>query len=66
MHFEPRNACETQYYNRAMSEIEMLMQKHPMFAEMMKRYAGKIPDFMRSAIKQHALYYAADMCRGRA
>lgn len=65
MHFAPRNACETQYYNRAISEIELLMKRHPMWAEFVKRYAGKIPPWAMSAMKQHALFYAAEMCQGR-
>lgn len=65
MHFKPQNACETQYFNQAFSEIEMLMKDHPMYADLLKRYNGKPPRWMQSAIKQHALFYAREMCAGR-
>lgn len=64
MHFAPRNACETQYFNKAMSQFQMMLKAHPQWAEIVARYNGKVPGFMMSAVKQHALYYAADMCRG--
>ena len=65
MHFAPRNACETQYFNRAMSDIRMLMDRHPEYRKMLDHYNGQVPRWIQSAIKQHALYYAAEMCQGR-
>lgn len=65
MHFAPRNACEQQYFNRAMGDIRLMMSQHPMWAKLMARYNGNIPQWMESAIKQHALFYAAEMCQGR-
>lgn len=64
MHFEPRNACEQQYYNQMMSEVRAFVMQHPHFKETYARL-GRIPDWMLSAVKQHALFYAADKCRGR-
>ena len=65
MHFAPRNACEQQYYNQAMSEIQALVMKHPHFRRAYVNFNGRIPDWMMSAVKQHALFFAAEKCQGK-
>lgn len=57
-------ACETQYFNKALSEIKMLMEAGP-WRELMGRYQGQYPEWMMYALKQHALYYAREKCAGR-
>lgn len=65
MQTAPQNACETQYFNKAMSEIKMLMVRHPHYKRLIAHYGGQTPRWIESAIKQHALFYAAEMCQGR-
>lgn len=60
---KPRNACEMQYYNQAISEMMMLVDKHPEYVQAL-RMNGRIPEWMMSAIRQHALFFAREKCEG--
>ena len=62
---KPRNACEMQYYNQALSEMRMLLDRHPEYKRAIAMYNGNIPEWMLSAAKQHALFYAREKCTGR-
>lgn len=64
MQFEPKTACERQYFNKALSEIKDLMERGP-WREAMARYQGQYPEWMLAAVKQHALFYAQYKCQGR-
>ena len=65
MQTSPRNACETQLFNQAMSEIRLALKDHPMWTDMVRRYNGNIPKWMESALRQHALFYAVEACQSR-
>jgi len=64
MQIAPKNACELQYYNQALSEIRLLMSQEP-FKSAYARYQGQIPHWMDAAVRQHALFYAVEKCQGR-
>lgn len=64
MRGQPVTACETQYFNQAMSDIKRLMEAGP-WRELMAQYRGQYPEWMLYAVKQHALYYAREKCAGR-
>ena len=65
MQFEPKTACERQYFNQALSEMRMLLDRHPEYKRAIAMYNGNVPEWMLSAAKQHALFYAQSKCEGR-
>ena len=64
MQTAPKNACEMQYFNQAMSEMRMLLDRHPEYKRAIAMYNGNVPGWMLAAARQHALFYAIEKCQG--
>ena len=62
---KPRSACEMQHYNQALSEMQLMIDKHPEYVRAFARNGGRMPDWIGSAMRQHALFYAREKCSGQ-